>query len=445
MTTMTNNINLSESKIVLFRRISAGVAALGNIVCFLLLVFGFVPLYGESVNVIDATTNLFCLFEILDVSFWPCFCKVLYSVFYIISFVFILKAVILSLTNIKKWLRPRHDLENARYGASVVINAFNSSLMRMVILVVVSTWASPYTLSGGRLAALIALIAINLIANSTQIFYLARNIVESILQPVAAAVMLGALLVFAFDISTFNFYTTMNALGNFFILSENAELFNFALTVLCNQVLLPVFYLITSLTFLTLVDKAYDVRFMEDKIVAKSRGFAIKNFVFITIIISCQIFLFEYKEIGEILELFLVNINYILVSAVVWVAGCASRIDADEIFAESPAVEPVHTAPAYTAPVYTAPAAPASPAAYDPLAPYAPVYATPAPAAPAAPAEPAPEAAPAAYDPLASYAPVYAQPPQGYAPAPAYAQPPQGYAPAYAPAPEVVSNPEANQ
>lgn len=357
---MTNTIKLSSSTVVLMRRISSLVSVISSVACVLMLLFGFVPLYNQGASVVAVLSNVFAIFDIFTKSFWPCLCKIVFTLVYVIIAIRMIKDTISSIKSYRKWFVERHDLAYGRERATFCIKTFNMNLLYIICMLVFSSFASSYELSSGKNAVIIVLLIINFIVNAARLLYLKRNIVEALAAPAAVSLMMYSIVAFNFGVSRFEVYELFNSVGNLFKLLSSTEFMGFLINIVTTQILVPIFHLVTLISLIIICESACNYIFMNETVVKKSKAFAIRNFTFICIILVLKGFMNEYREFDKYIELVMGEMMYILVSAFVWVSSYSTVVssldaptesDEEAVANATPATEQAVNMPTVTAEV----------------------------------------------------------------------------------------------
>ena len=180
---MTKYIKLHTDSANLLRRLSTALYLLSMLGSLALIGFGLIPLYGQRVNAIVAAVNLFEIVNIFSKSFWPVLCTVLYSAAYFFLAAEIVVEAIRAIPSLKLAFGERRDTSEARNNAATVAYKANTCVTSLLVLIILSSLISPYTLSTLDILAFCGLLAIFIAASVLQLCYLKRELVTAFSAP----------------------------------------------------------------------------------------------------------------------------------------------------------------------------------------------------------------------------------------------------------------------
>lgn len=309
-------ISLTKRSSVNIRRIYSLIAFLMNCACLALFLVGFIPFYGRNMNAINAVN---CFFEIFDIAiqyFWYVAFCVLFSVFYVIIGVMMIRRAAISFIVIKGWLFSKLDNVDAREKSDYAVDSFNSSLLQLLMLYVFSNIVSSFYVDLASSLIITVLIIANAVVNALRYVYIKRNIAEALSVALGYAFVLYALFLYAFNISTLQIADFFHSFVVFFSLPLFDMSFSFILELIFTQFVAPVIHFCA---LLSMVNIYASINNKDSYKVSKAKNLLIRNMVYV----GCALFMVgmanDYKNILNYFDLAKVHLDIIALTVMIYV------------------------------------------------------------------------------------------------------------------------------
>ena len=324
---MKTTISLTRFSAVTIRRIYSTLAFVLNCVCLGLLLFGFVPFYGRSMSAIDAVN---CVFEIFDISlqhFWYVASAVLFAIFYVVILIKMAKSVFTSFSVMKTWLLSNFDSMETREKSEYVVSASNSSLVLLLMLYVFSSFARAFNMTARANTVIILLIVANAIINALRLVYTKRNIIEALSISIGCCLVLYALTVYAFSLSTLQITSFFHSFPVFFKLPLTDISFSIVLELILTLFFAPIIHFFAIRSMFALyssinVKSSYNGE--------KAKKLMIRNIVYVVCALFIAGYANDYKNLMDYAELIKLHIDILALSVMVFV----SMSNTDETIAD---------------------------------------------------------------------------------------------------------------
>ena len=314
---MKTTISLTKFSAVTIRRIYSSLAFILNCVCLGLLLFGFVPFYGRSMGAIDAVN---CVFEIFDISlqhFWYVATCVLFAIFYVLIIIKVIKSILTSFSVMKTWLLSNFDSMETREKSDYVVSSSNSSLILLLMLYVFSNFVRSFKLTGRANAVIIVLIVANAIINALKLVYEKRNITEALSISIGCCLVLYALTVYAFSLSTLQIASFFHSFPVFFKLPLTDVPFSIVMELILTLFFAPIIHFLAIRSMFALyssinVKSSYNGE--------KSKKLMIRNIVYVVCALIVVGYANDYKNLMDYFELINNHIDILALSVMVYVS-----------------------------------------------------------------------------------------------------------------------------
>ena len=325
---MTNNVVLSKKKVILLQRFTAISSFLLTVASFFAILLGVVPFLHKGANALNVFIKALEVFNIFSKNFWYCLCCVLFFAVYLLLVIRWIKDIAELIKFRKKWFNPGFDGDETRKYTTLCVACFNSAIIRIVVLISFSYAVNSFRLDLIRAFILGLLVLSNMAINGIRLFYLKRNLLESIVSPASNGAILLAFFLFLFNICDVQIVDMTKQVANLFRMNNIIGLSTeYILGVIASQIVTPILH---ALVILNLI-KAYDDsgcygKYNEDFVIS-SKKHMIRNIIIVVILVFLTVFSEGTTSTDDIIGIMLSYLEFILLSVSVFVLSHNSKVD----------------------------------------------------------------------------------------------------------------------
>ncbi len=289
---MNKIINLSDKSAVALRKIVGFFSIALSAINLVIVLLGVIPIYQQRSNPITIACNLLEVLNITSKSFFHCYLKFGFSIFYIITLIFIVKDFIGMVKFPKLWIKDEHDTGLARISLEISVTAQNNIFIRIIVLMVVSYMLDSFRLSFWAKFILVVLALGNFALNAMKTFLNKQNYLESIFSPVATTVILLCLTLFMFNVCNMDITIYIKSFANCIRTIINvSDSFStrHILQMIISQILVPSLniYILVTLVMVFIVSASYGVKFWKFERICKR--FMIINIIALGVVVVLDI------------------------------------------------------------------------------------------------------------------------------------------------------------
>ena len=252
---MGKTYEFSNQTAVLIRRLTSALAFAVSILILALWLIGIIPIHHVNSSPKLIVDNLFEILNIGTKPFWYCASRALFSVLYVWLFIASCRDLRSNLLCHKTWWKEENDTQTSRFSATNCVSTSNRILVRFGFLYLISFIVSPFKLRSGVIALFVLVILANLGINVLRLFYLKRNVLDSIIPPLGTLIMLALLLMFMYNVYDVNISYIFARVANLFRTITVFKNFGegYLLDSFLSLLIIPIFHLV----MLYLLSKAY--------------------------------------------------------------------------------------------------------------------------------------------------------------------------------------------
>ena len=335
---MNKTITLPQSKVFLLQRWISTVAVGLTGIILAAWFLGAIPFYHRSTGIITTWEFLLEVLNIGRKSFVEVICRVGFGVLYYVWAVKMVCDWFRTLKNAKKWFSPQPDSTETRGEVNKCVRLFNSTLWKVLLLLVLSFFAENFRLTGAALAMVILSLACALVLNFALFFYVLRNPFESIVVSASRVLLLVGILLFCFRVATVEMEDVFKSFVSFFALFgvENAPSLLYW-EALLQTVVTPIVYIGIAISLLRL---GRDTFVYNSGVASEAKKLMIKSIVITVAIVVASGLTSRYRSGGDYAGLIVKNILLVGLPAFAYLAGMNTKICVEEApVLESPAFE----------------------------------------------------------------------------------------------------------
>ena len=313
---MIERIELSCDRFILCRRILSMVAFGVTCLCLMLTFFGFVPLFGKSMNLIAAATGVFEVLNLGKGAFWSRVASVTFSVVYIVVAVKMITYIISALKHMKVWFFDRSDGKTTRDKAVFLRYYARKSVHMLLTLYVLSYVFSKFRMGVLSAMVLVILILLEFAINAAYQLVFSSDVKTGIINAANSSIVLIALLAFTFlsaNVQVIDILKSIAGAGSALAIEGVGG--EILLHMLLSQILMPLFNILMIVSLIRIHANRLDGCFDEQ---ARATKILIRNIVFVCIMVIGLGYAHQLS-VWEYFGLLYKNSAFILTSAVVYI------------------------------------------------------------------------------------------------------------------------------
>ena len=326
---MTNQIVLDKKQFLSARKIISIAAFAAICLCFLFLLFGFIPFRGRNLALIAAINQAFEFIYLGTKPFWYCCSCVTFAGLYIFMFVRCTISIIGSLKRIKLWLLSDEDSKKTRAATRYVIASANMIIGILFCIFAASYVMSDFSLSAGTIFGLIVLVLLQALINAASNLLFTQNLSDSVISALSNALILASIVLLATMSPSVQLLDSFGSILPFFnTLGTDSMVDRLAFQMLAQKILMPIFYF----CFLASLMRLY-FHVNEDDVNGFSfmRTTIIRNSILLGILMVLIGYANQYDQLGDYLAILFSHLIFILISGLVCVCAINTKQDASEI------------------------------------------------------------------------------------------------------------------
>ncbi len=325
---MAKIISLSPRNAGILRRAASILSFLVILAVIVFLLVGFVPFQDREMTVFIAIDNVLDFVDFFKFGSLQCLLGVIFSIWYIVFIIKLIKTLIEHLISIKAWLFTKKTNNDTRSATRLILDSSNSVLLNFVVIFTSSYMFDNFRVSPIVILTFAILIFIIVIANAMSVLVFKGSVHDAVFTSINKGLVLFCVAGYLFVDFDMEVPTLLRNLRSIFINGDIwSETPGFILDAICRDLVIPFAFLLTFLFSKSIFGAIIDSDYGWDNRhhIASSKGLFTRN----VILMACLLVLFgfsrEYYQLSSYFGLLLTYFPLVAIPAAIWV--CSKNVN----------------------------------------------------------------------------------------------------------------------